>query len=319
MNTYKWLLKREFWEHKGGFFWAPAIASAIYLFFSVIGSFVVHAGLQHTQHNGHDVNMGTLAAQVSDPAHASDLANALQAIFQIVSAPPLIVAVFVVFFYCLGCLFDERKDRSLLFWKSLPVSDGQTVASKVISAMLVAPLIAVTIAVATGLLFFMLTSAFVVAHGASAMPLWNIGSIAAGIANMVLSIPMWALWALPTVGWLMLCSSFASRVPFLWAVLSPVLLGAIVAIVNVMPWFGLTNEWYWANIPGRLLGGLVPGIELLYRHANVSVNGPQDLARVLSLGNSYAGMANPQLWIGALVGAAMILGALRIRKYRAED
>ena len=319
MNTYKWLLKREFWEHKGGFFWAPAIASAIYLAFSVIGSFVAHSLVTNGHVNGDSINMSTLAMQAADPAHAADLAGALQATFQIISLPPLIVTVFVVFFYCLGCLYDDRKDRSFLFWKSLPVSDGATVLSKLASAALVAPLIGVGIALVTGLLFFMLTSAFVVAHGASAMPLWNIGSIAAGAANMVLSIPVWGLWAMPTIGWLMLCSSWSNRMPFLWAVLAPVLLGAIIAIVDVMPWFGLNNGWYWANVPGRLLGGTIPGMEMAYRHTGVTIHGPQDLAHVFSLSNSYAGLANPQLWIGVLVGAAMILLALRMRKYRAED
>ena len=55
---------------------------------------------------------------------------------------------FVVFFYCLGSLYDERKDRSVLFWKSLPVSDRDTVLSKALSALVVAPTLAIAVGIA---------------------------------------------------------------------------------------------------------------------------------------------------------------------------
>jgi len=31
MKTFYWLVKREFWEHKGGFFWAPVISGIVFL------------------------------------------------------------------------------------------------------------------------------------------------------------------------------------------------------------------------------------------------------------------------------------------------
>src|SRR3546814_13401578 len=78
---------------------------------------------------------------------------------------PFIVLAFVVFFYCLGALYDERKDRSVLFWKSLPVSDAQTVLSKVGSAVVVAPVLAVIASLVTMIGFMVMLSIVVLFHG----------------------------------------------------------------------------------------------------------------------------------------------------------
>src|SRR3546814_18250586 len=93
------------------------------------------------------------------------------------SAWPLIALAFVVFFYCLGALYDDRKDRSVLFWKSLPLSDSQTVLSKAASALLVAPLIATLAALATMLGFLVVASVMVMIHGGNPVALlWGPGS-----------------------------------------------------------------------------------------------------------------------------------------------
>ncbi|WP_210235883.1 ABC-2 transporter permease, partial [Mesorhizobium sp. M1C.F.Ca.ET.212.01.1.1] len=81
------------------------------------------------------------------------------------------VLAFVVFFYCLGALYDDRRDRSILFWKSLPLSDTQTVLSKVISALIVAPLIAVIAGIITMLGFLLVISVVALMHGGSPMTL----------------------------------------------------------------------------------------------------------------------------------------------------
>lgn len=291
---------------------------------SLIGITVFELGSRngnvHVESGG--FNISQVASELADPAKAQDVHQSVQALFQFAGAPPLIALAFVVFFYCLGCLYDERKDRSVLFWKSLPLSDTETGLSKFVSAAIVAPAIAFSVAVLTGLAVFALTSVVVMMHGGNPLPLWDITAILSGAANLLFSIPMYALWALPTIGWLMLCSAWSGRVPFLWAVLAPVFLGATIGIIGLMSFFNLTNGWYWSNIVGRLLGGTIPGMELIYRYGAAGtplrINGPEDVAHIFSLGNSYAGLANPQVWIGVAVGAAMIFAAIRLRKYRDE-
>ena len=153
MNTQKWLLKREYWEHKGGFFWTPVVISAIISLFT-IGSLIIATvlGQNSGMHFGGNSEMSIQVAlsKVTEPdkiEFAQGLANG----YPLIGAPIMIAMVFVVFFYCLAALFDDRKDRSILFWKSLPISDRDTVLSKLITASLVAPIIAIVSVLAMSL------------------------------------------------------------------------------------------------------------------------------------------------------------------------
>jgi ABC-2 type transport system permease protein len=143
------LLRREFWEHKGGFFWAPAVAGGIFVLLSLMGIIVGLVAARkipdgatiNTDSGSFQVN-GMNLAMLTDNVSAEDLreiGNAIDVSLFMAASWPLIVLAFVVFFYCLGSLYDERKDRSVLFWKSLPVSDAETVLSKVLSATLCWP------------------------------------------------------------------------------------------------------------------------------------------------------------------------------------
>src|SRR5688572_17920382 len=147
-HKFKLLLRREFWEHKGGFFWAPIVAGAISLVLSamviIVGEVVARRALADGKLNiDNDItinglDLGQLTSKLS-PDDLQNLSQGLDMAFLASSSWPLMVLGFVVFFYCLGALYDERKDRSVLFWKSLPLSDRDTVLSKVASAVVVAP------------------------------------------------------------------------------------------------------------------------------------------------------------------------------------
>src|SRR3546814_12295425 len=108
---------------------------------------------------------------------ASDMAEFAQGIdltLFLSSSWPFIVLAFVVFFYCLGALYDERKDRSVLFWKSLPVSDAQTVLSKVASAVVVAPVLAVIASLVVMIGFMVMPIVVVLVPGGHPWPpLWD--------------------------------------------------------------------------------------------------------------------------------------------------
>ncbi len=317
MNTFKWLLKREYWEHRGGLFWAPVVTSAIFIFFSIVALTLAAFGINQADDAQMGLNLSEGIAQLADPANRADVTAGLELIFYALGHPVMVVMAVVGFFYCLGSLYDERKDRSILFWKSLPVSDLETVGSKLFTAAVIVPVIATVGASITALLIMAVLSIFVLLHGANPMYFWDIGAIARAIFNMVASVPIYALWALPTIGWLMLCSAWFRRVPFIWAVLVPVLSGVLVWMVGLMEVFGKGAEWFWGQVVGRVLSGTLPGMDIIYRMAHnpveVNVEGPRDIAAQIAVGANYAVFAMPQMWIGIALGALMIYAAVRLR------
>ncbi|HEX5693449.1 MAG TPA: hypothetical protein VFY00_02390 [Arenimonas sp.] len=322
MNTFKWLLKREYWEHRGGLFWAPVITSAIFVFFTIVALALAAFGINQADEMEIGLNLSEGVAQLADPANRADVTAGLELIFYMLGNPVMGVMAVVGFFYCLGSLYDERKDRSILFWKSLPVSDRETVASKLFTAAIIVPAVGVVGATVTALLIMVVLSVFILMHGANPIYLWDVGAIARAIFNMVATIPVYALWALPTIGWLMLCSAWFRRVPFIWAVLIPILSGVLVWMVGLMKVFGLGAEWFWAQVVGRVLSGTLPGMDIIYRMAHnppeMYGDGPQEIAREISMTANYTVFAIPQMWIGIVLGALMIYAAMRLRGTRDE-
>lgn len=322
------LLKREFWEHRGGFFWAPVIASAISIGLSVIALIVGEVlAARHAipMADGGNYSTSELIARVSQEMAAGNIeeAGVIVDVVSFMSASwPMLILAFVVFFYCLGALYDERKDRSVLFWKSLPVSDRDTVLSKLVSAVVIAPTLAVLITIATLFVFMSIASVVVLVHGGNPVAMiWGPGSPLATSAKLLASIPVYAIWALPSVGYLLLCSVWFRSKPFVWAILMPVLSGVLVTMFGVMRAFDTDTIWYWKHIVGRLLLSVVPGSNLVYSGYDLenaferSGNGLQTL---LSPEVAYHAFTTPDLWIGAAAGAAMIFAAIRIRRWRDE-
>ena len=329
-HQFKLLLKREFWEHKGGFLWAPLIAGGISLLLSLMAIIVGlvaarrAAAAGELQIDGVNVNGLDLAQLTSamGPEEMLQFAQGIDVTLLVSSLWPFIVLAFVAFFYCLGTLYDERKDRSVLFWKSLPLSDSQTVLSKVASVAIVAPVLAVIAAVATLIGFMTMISIVVMLHGGNPMTLiWGPASPLTLVGGMLAWIPVYALWALPTIGWLMFCSVWARSKPFLWAIMIPLFAGIFVSWFDLMRGFNLESSWFWSNVVGRLLLGTMPGMDLIYRDGFSEAagnRGPEGIMEALSAGNQLVSLAQPGIWIGALVGAAFILAAIKLRRWRDE-
>ena len=332
----KLLLRREFWEHKGGFFWAPIWAGGISLVLTLMALVVAEVAGRRAVASGKmqidgDININglDLSALTSkmDAGDLQKLAGGIDISAVMSSAWPMVVLAFVVFFYCLGSLYDERKDRSVLFWKSLPVSDRDTVLSKAASALLVAPLIAVGVAIACMFGFLLLLSTFVLLHNGNPMTLvWGPGNPLQLAGSMLATIPVYALWALPTVGWLLLCSAWSKSKPFLWAIMLPVFSGIFISWFDIMNLFDLESGWFWKNIVARGLLSAVPGTWFDVAHINNAHITSSEAARqiesvhqLLSLKTTYSVLLTPQLWIGAVVGAAMIYGAIRLRRWRDDN
>ena len=324
----KLLLKREFWEHKGGFFWAPIVAGGISLLLTLMAVIVGEVAARRAVAEGkfqidgdvmiNGLDLGAITGRLG-PEELRNLGHGIDVALSMSAMWPFIVLTFVVFFYCLGALYDDRKDRSVLFWKSLPLSDRDTVLSKAASALVVAPVLAVGAALATMLGFLVLISLVVLVHGGNPVTLlWGPGSPLAIAGRFLASIPVYALWALPTVGWLLLCSAWARSKPFLWAIMIPLFAAIFVAWFDVMQVFNLDTAWFLKNITGRALLSAVPGSWMSVASIE-RLHGPEQLQQLLGLRATYSTLATPQLWIGAVAGIAMILGAIRLRRWRDDN
>ena len=322
------LLKREFWEHKGGFFWAPLVAGAISLLLTTMAIIVAEVVARRAMADGelniddqvqiNGLDLGALTGRL-EPEHMQQLADGIDMSLFMSASWPFIVLGFVVFFYCLGALYDDRKDRSVLFWKSLPLSDRDTVVSKALSALVVAPLVATAAALVTMVGFLLLISLVVLAHGGNPYTLvWGPGSPLEVVAKLIAAVPVYAMWALPTVGWLMLCSAWARSKPFLWAVMIPVFAGIFVAWFDIMNLFNLDTAWFFQHVVARSLLSVFPGFWLTASDS-LQINGPDAVGDILSLSHTYSVLKSPQLWIGAVAGIAMLVGAIRLRRWRDDN
>ncbi len=329
-KTFPILLRREFWENKGGFFWAPIVSAGLFLLLTMMAIVVGEVAAKRAAATGklsidgevmiNGLDLGTLTSKMR-PEDAQHLAGGVDLSLVMASSWPFMVLGFVVFFYCLGALYDERKDRSVLFWKSLPVSDAETVWSKVASASLLAPLLALAAGLAAMFAFLIVVSLVVLLHSGNPVTLlWGPGSPLEVAALLVATIPVHLVWALPTIGWLLLCSAWARTKPFLWAVLIPVSAGLLVTWFDLMQSFDMQTFWFWKNVVARLLLSVFPGTWLdVTQFAGIDVDGPKDLVRLFSLKTLYSSFLSLNIWIGAVAGIAMILGAVRLRRWRDDN
>lgn len=323
----KLLLRREFWEHKGGFFWAPIWAGGISLLLTLMALIFGEVAMRREAVSGLKVNgqvmingldLNLITEQMS-PEDVQKLADGISLSTASAMFWPLLVLGFVVFFYCLGSLYDERKDRSVLFWKSLPVSDRDTVLSKALSALVVAPTLAIAVGIACMIAFLLVLSVFVLLHhGNPFVLLWSPDNLLANAGVALAAIPVYALWALPSAGWLLLCSAWSKSKPFLWAIMIPVFAGVFISWFDLMNVFNLDSSWFWKNVVAHLLGGVFPGTWFTVMD--------MDGLQVKELGNHlvllkalYSALATPQLWIGAGAGIAMIAAAVRLRRWRDDN
>jgi ABC-2 type transport system permease protein len=321
-SKFVWLLKREFWEYRGSFLWAPAITATVMLVIMMMALLTAEVfGRQH------GLNMGGIRIdELSKHLDASDFEKAHAGIdigLLSMGMPIAMVLFIVTFFYCLGSLYNDRADRSVLFWKSMPLSDTETVLAKVVMVAFVAPLFAIASMIALQLGFLVLMSLYTLMHGLNVLSLfWSPTHLVALWVKLLVVVPVNALWALPSIGWLMMCSSYARSKPFLWAMV-PIVAGFLVSWMGLMQSMALTTGWFWRFIVGRALLSLVPGSWMdavaLYEIKRSGDNAPEAIANLLSFDAIGTALTTPDLWIGAAAGAAMIAAAVYFRRGRIES
>jgi ABC-2 type transport system permease protein len=316
-NMY-WLVKREFWEHRGGFLWAPLITGGIFLLLNVMGLITAEViGARHGIRIGASGELQRVISQM-DAGDMSKVGMALDITMYSAMALITVVLGFVVFFYCLGSLYDDRRDRSVLFWKSLPISDTSTVLSKVLSATVLAPVIAVGVGIVAGMLQLLIVAVVLSFHGINVWQLLVLAHPFRVMANLIGYLPLYLLWALPSVGWLMLCSAWARSKPFLWAVALPVATGLMVTWFDIMGLFNLPAGWFWMNVVQRGLFSAFPGSGVVANFdSSTFEHGPR--LGVLDLMHNYQVLATANVWIGALIGAGLIALAVWFRRWRDDS
>jgi ABC-2 type transport system permease protein len=325
MNNMIWLVKREFWEHRGGFFWAPFWTGVAVLALTLVGLLAGEVGLMvHGAHgtfevNGVASNLQDMLAHIG-PQQVEQVAKVLAGSLYWLDFVFTFVIGIVLFFYLLGALYDDRRDRSVLFWKSLPVSDAATVISKALTAVVLIPLLVFAIFLCTWLLLMLMMSAVVLLHGGSPWQLiWGQSNLLPLLTLQIAALPAHMLLALLTAGWLLLCSAAVRSKPFLWAVLIPILAGIANGWIGLMGVPTVPSYLLWGEGIKRLLLGTILGPPNLIvaeaafgRYHRVVVDWSTTWHGVADL------YATPGMWIGAVVGIAMIAGAVWFRRRSSE-
>ena len=321
MNNMTWLLKREFWEHRGGFLWAPFWTGVAVLALTLLGLLAGEVRMLQVNGGGSSSAISMLFSEQT-PKQIEQAAKLLNGSLLGVNALFDLVMGVVLFFYLLGALYDDRRDRSALFWKSLPVSDAGTVISKVLMATVLIPLLVFALMLVTWLLLQILLSIFVLIHGGSPWALiWGQHSFLPMLAVLLADLPAHMLWALLAVGWLLLCSAAVRSKPFLWAVLIPVLFGIANGWIGLMGVPNLPAWFLWREGIARMLLGMFG----LYGAWGQTLSVGDEALRSGNIfgweaaGRGLAALyASPGLWIGAVVGIAMIAGAVWFRRRNSE-
>ncbi len=320
MKTFVSLLKREFWEHRGGFLWTPFIVVGVFVLFTVIG---LTAGEMHV--DGRDFKvMNIPLAQMVNGMPPEAMANVAKGINVGLGTMALVVQFvlgIVLFFYLIGALFDDRRDRSILFWKSMPVSDIQTVGSKVFTAAFTAPLIALVGGIVFHLLMLIIIGGWLALHGVNVFKLMWMPGIFDEVHPvrmwlcMFIAMPVNALWAMPTYGWLLMVSSWARSKPFIWSVSVPLVAGALMSWMDMLTNLRIPETWMWFNVIPRGLTSVLP-FSWSGNGVGYNFSAERTPADAISLSSLAEVLSSPNLWIGALVGAAMIAVAVYLRRYR---
>ena len=298
------LVRRELWEHRS-LIWAPLAMALTIIVLSLLGA-------------AQDI---ALPGVVRD---ADELRDFLSTLMVGLLVPQLLVGLVVVFFYLLDCLFTERRDRSILFWKSLPVSDAQTVLSKLFVALVAMPLWIWALSLVVGLVVFGVLAAKVSGTPAAALGTWHGEDWLALQATLLGKLAVAALWYLPVAGWLLLVSVLAKRAQFLWAKLQFLAVAIAERVV-------LGSNSVAAFVVGRLFG-LGQGLFSISAKTTTttttdgaggsvvveSVTHSQSMDSEFSLFAVPEVLASPCLWIGVAVGAALVYAAIRVRQ-RSDD
>ncbi len=281
-QAFFWSVRRELWEHRSIYIAPLAVAGLL-----ILGTLIAAFTSTH----------GPISVANWDVDHQREL---MEAPFDIAALALMGASFLVAFFYCLDSLYGERRDRSILFWKSLPVSDTTAVLSKAILPIFVIPLVCFAITIVTQCVLAVLVVVGLNAHGIHpAVSVTQLPLVQMSAMLLFHLLVIHGLWYAPIYGWLILVSSFPRRAPFLWAILPPL---GIMLVEKVA--FGTT---YFAQVLKNRFNGNGGGDSFTLK--NVVLHGMSGM-------NPAAVFAAPGFWLGLLFAAACLAGATYIRRTR---
>ncbi|MEM9383981.1 MAG: hypothetical protein AAGA68_02905 [Pseudomonadota bacterium] len=312
MNTALTLVRRELLEHRSIFF-APGILTLIILAASL---FAVAKGLSV----GSEVNEALRELRSADPERVHIMLRSLLALTLIPFALPFnLLMSAVAGFYLLDSLYGERKDRSVLFWRSLPVSDTQSVLAKLLTGLVAVGLVELVAVIIAYALNGLVLSVGLIALGENPITLlWLPAPWISGPLFLLYVVLAQALWFAPFAAWLLLVSSAARNAPFLWALGVPAALMYLEWLLfrtqNLVDWIGghVRDFGYYAlnteDDEVRFNGDDFADVFDEFG----DMEGPLSL---LSVPDPIALLTAPGLWIGLVIAAIFTLGAIRLRRY----
>jgi ABC-2 type transport system permease protein len=285
-RPFYWSVRRELWENRSIYI-APLAVAALWLLGFLISL------IDRPKNEG-------LA-----PINPSFQPIALAMPYSHAAMLMMLTALIVAIFYCLDALYGERRDRSILFWKSLPVSDLTTVLAKASIPLVVLPLIVFAIVVAMQLTMLLLSVSALLMSGGSVAALWRQLPFFQLEWVLLYSLIVIALWYAPLVAWLLLISGWARRTTFLWAVLPPL----AIALVE---WITFHTSYFASLLKERFIGFDESAFAL--RMPDGTMIDPHFIP--LTQVTPLRFLGSPGLWIGLVFAAAFLAAAVRLRRYR---
>ncbi|HEX3835930.1 MAG TPA: hypothetical protein VHW25_03125 [Steroidobacteraceae bacterium] len=280
------LIRREFWEHRA-LWMAPLAVAALLLIGAVIGK----------------VNFDSSLAALPEQRRA------LFGVFMAYAAVPQFITLGVVMvMYAGDCLYTERKDRSILFWKSMPVSNTLTVMSKLLVVMLIVPLVVYLVSALTTLLMSGIYLVRAWQDHAGPGVFWDAGTWLRIQWVTLVAVLAGVLWYAPITAFLLLVSAWARRSVLLWVLLPPVILVMMERVA-----LGTSHVW---DILWYRLGGVFTHSGVTYPGFGSAAGQHPTLNLLFVNVDPMPVFSNVDLWLGVCVAALLIVATIRIRQYR---
>ncbi|MFP4208781.1 MAG: hypothetical protein ACLFSC_08980 [Wenzhouxiangella sp.] len=310
--THLWtLMRREVWESPFAFKWTPLGIGGLIILFTVV---MLIIGARVDAEMAFSLDAMRLFADVPGEQKRLLVSGALFAVSNLF----LQVMILIILFYLAGSLFDDRKDRSILFWKSLPVSDSTIVLSKLATAGIMVPALFLGAIILTHLALLAIASGYALLAGINPLShLWWPASLPRLWTVMAAGLLVQALWLLPIYAWMLFCSSWAPRLPILIAVAVPAGFSIAQHSYSLITGFRLPEFNLGLIMLKRLGTGVLPG------NTNISIG--DDLGDIqfsedlyMSFSNVALHLIKPEMWAGVVIAAVLIAGAIFFRR-RATD
>jgi ABC-2 type transport system permease protein len=291
-----WSIRREIWENRS-IYVAPLAVAPIYLLGFGISVIWLPPNMREVWMPHTMREMAMLKAPDSLIGLAMPYSHAAMLIG--------LVAFLVGIFYSLDALHGERRDRSILFWKSLPVSDLTTVLSKASIPLVILPLIVFAVTLTLQQIMRLLSIAVLAVSGGSAATLWTRLPLSEMELVTLYGTTVLVLWHAPIYCWFLLVSGWARRATFLWAVLPWV---AIAVLENI----AFHTSYLGSLLKDRLFGFGAAAFDLKDK------NGVPIDTHFIPLAQLAPGrfLSNPSLWLGLVFAAACLVAAVRLRRYQ---